>query len=193
MASNAKIGLLIGLVVIFVFAFIINGLSGFGRARDDNDFAQIIDTYPPGIKPNIQPETFLPGPVPDQHPEETSTPENKERFQDQSPGTTSPDENDTYIEPVKQTWPKVHIVRKGQNLADIAKEYYGSKEGNRRANIKRIFEANNKLLDSPDKIYPGQELIIPSLWASAPNKNGIESIFPESMFEQVETIGRRHL
>lgn len=193
MASNAKIGMLLGLVIIFVFAFIIRGLSDFDSAKDDNDLPPIVNTNPPGIKPEIPPEDFPPSPIPDRHHEVTSPPENNEQFRDQLPAPTSPDENDKYKEPLKRAWPKVHIVRKGENLADIAKEYYGSKEGNRRANIKRIFEANSNLLDSPDKIYPGQELIIPPLWASAPNMNSIESIFPDSMFEKVETIGRRHL
>ena len=193
MTSNAKIGLLMGLAVIFVFAFIVNGLSGFRRARDVNYIIPLVDTSPRGIKPDIRPENFPPQPVPDQPPEETLPPKKKEQFQVQSPKTAPPVKADNYTEPAKQTWPKVHIVSKGENLADIAKEYYGTKEGNRRVNIKRIFEANRKLLDSPDMIYPGQELIIPPLWASATDKNGIEGIFPDSMFEKVESIGRRHL
>jgi hypothetical protein len=78
-------------------------------------------------------------------------------------------------------------------LADIAKKFYGPEEGNRRATVQRIFLANNKSLESPDKIYPGQKLIIPSLRALVKDKNGIEDIFPDSMFEEVESIGRRHL
>jgi LysM repeat protein len=193
MASNAKIGLLIGLAVIFVIVFVINGLSGFGNARDDNDQSTIVVMDPTGIKPDINPEDFPPRRVPERHPEETPPPDDKDRLQGQQPGTTSPDETDNHAEPVNQAWPKVHIVSKGDNLAGIAKKFYGPKEGNRRANIKMIFEANNKSLKSPDKIYPGQKLIIPSLWASASGKNSIESIFPDSMFEQVESIGRRHL
>ena len=193
MASNAKIGLLIGLAVIFVIVFVINGLSGFGNARYDNDPSTIVVIDPTGIKPDINPEDFPSRRVPEQHPEETPTPDDKERFKDTQPETTSPDKTDNHIEPVNQAWPKVHIVCKGDNLAGIAKKFYGPKEGNRRANIKMIFEANNKSLKSPDKIYPGQKLIIPSLWASASGKNSIESIFPDSMFEQVESIGRRHL
>ena len=126
-------------------------------------------------------------------PEETPRPDDKERFQVTLPETTSPDETENQTEPVKQVWPKVYIVCKGDNLADIAKKFYGPKEGNRKASVKRIFQANNESLKSPDKIYPGQKLIIPSLRALVQDKNGIESIFPESMFEKVESIGRRHL
>jgi LysM repeat protein len=193
MTSNAKVGLLMGLLVIFVFAFIVNGMSGFRRTKNDNYIIPLVDVSPRGIKPDIRPENFPPQPIPDQPPEETPPPKKKEQFQVQSPKTAPPVKADNYTKPAKQTWPKVHIVRQGENLADIAKEYYGTKEGNRRVNIKRIFEANRKLLDSPDMIYPGQKLIIPPLWASASDKNGIDGIFPDSMFEKVESIGRRHL
>ena len=193
MASNAKIGLLLGLVVIFVVMFVINGLSGFNGARHGDDLSPIAVIDPPGIKPDIPPEVFPPVRVSEQRPEETPSQEDKERFRIQPPGTTSPDETDNYAEPVRQAWPKVHIVNKGDNLADIAKKFYGPKEGNRRANIKRIFEANSKSLESPDKIYPGQKLIIPPLWASNSDNSGIEKIFPDSMFEEVDSIGRRHL
>jgi len=192
MASKTKIGLLLGLAAVFIFAFIINGLSGLGNTGDSND-SPVFDIEPSGIKPDIKPEHLAAKRISELHNEETTLPDEKERFQAQSPEATSPDTTGIYAEPVKQAWPKVHIVRQGENLADIAKEYYGPKEGNRRANIKRIFQANRNLLDSPDKIYPGQQLIIPALWASAPDKNGIGSIFSDSMFEEVETIGRRHL
>ena len=94
MASNAKIGLLIGLAVIFVIVFVINGLSGFGNARDDNDQSTIVVMDPTGIKPDINPEDFPPRRVPERHPEETPPPDDKERFQDTPPRTTSPDETD---------------------------------------------------------------------------------------------------
>jgi len=189
MASNAKVGLLLGLVVIFVIMFVINGFSGFKGAGDADALSPIVAIDSPGIKPGIPPEVFPPVRVPERRPVKSPPPETKERFRGQLPGTTSPVATETYTEPVKQAWPKVHIVNKGDNLADIAKKFYGSKEGNRRANIKRIFEANSKSLESPDKIYPGQKLIIPPLWAN----NSVENIFPDSMFEEVDSIGRRHL
>lgn len=193
MASNAKIGLLLGLVVIFLIVFVINGLSGFDNARDGDNPPPIVIKDPPGIKPDIMLEAFQPRPVRDRRTKETPPPDDKERFEGQPSRTTTPDETDNHTEPVKQIWPKVYIVCQGDNLADIAKKFYGPEEGNRRANVERIFQANNKSLESPDKIYPGQKLIIPSLRALVRDKNGIESIFPESMFEEVESIGRRHL
>ena len=193
MASNAKVGLLLGLLFIFVVMFVINGFSGFNGASDGDNLSPILVIDQPGMKPDISTEVFPPVRVPERHPEKTPPTKDKEQFQAQPPGTISPDETDNYTEPVKQAWPKVHIVNKGDNLADIAKKFYGLEEGNRKANVKRIFEANSKALESPDKIYPGQKLIIPPLWASNQDKSSIENIFTDSMFEEVDSIGRRHL
>lgn len=50
-----------------------------------------------------------------------------------------------------------HEVVSGDNLSKIAKEYYG--DANK---YPVIFEANKPMLSHPDKIYPGQNLIIPA-------------------------------
>jgi nucleoid-associated protein YgaU len=49
-----------------------------------------------------------------------------------------------------------HTVVAGDNLWKIAEKYYGSGAKN-----DLIFEANKPMLKSPDKIYPGQVLVIP--------------------------------
>ena len=192
MTSNAKIGLLLGLVIVFLIVFIIKGFSGLDHSGND-DQPQVAIENPPGIKPYITPEVFPLRRVSTRRPEETPPPDDKERFQVTLPETKQPDDANDNTEIVKQAWPKVYIVCKGDNLADIAKKFYGPEEGNRIANVERIFQANNKSLESPDKIYPGQKLIIPSLRALVQDKNGIDNIFPESMFEKVESIGRKHL
>jgi nucleoid-associated protein YgaU len=51
-----------------------------------------------------------------------------------------------------------HTVVKGEILSLIAKHYYGDL-----MKYKQIFEANRNILDNPDKIEVGQELIIPNL------------------------------
>ena len=51
---------------------------------------------------------------------------------------------------------KVHKVVAGDTLSKIAKKYYG-KPGD----YMKIFEANKDKLKDPDKIFPGQELVIP--------------------------------
>ena len=51
-----------------------------------------------------------------------------------------------------------HTVQSGETLFRIARQYYG--DG---ANYMKIFEANRSLLQDPDHIEPGQELLIPKL------------------------------
>ena len=192
MSSNAKIGLLLGLIIVFLIVFIIKGFSGVDNAENDYQSPIAIEN-PLGIKPYMTPEVFPLRRVSARRLEETPPPDDKEHLQVKLPEIPPPDEADDHTEPVEQVWPKVYVVCKGDNLADIAKKFYGQEEGNRIVNVKRIFEANNKSLESPDKIYPGQKLIIPSLRALVQDKNGMDNIFPESMFEKVESIGRRHL
>lgn len=96
-------------------------------------------------------------------------------------------------QPAKQTWPKTYVVIEGDSLASIAKKFYGSEEGNKRINIDKIFEANRKLIRSPDEIYAGQKLIIPAPSNLTPDKNRIDSVLPSTLFEKVESIGRKYL
>ncbi|WP_298952925.1 LysM peptidoglycan-binding domain-containing protein [uncultured Nonlabens sp.] len=51
-----------------------------------------------------------------------------------------------------------HTVKSGESLSLIAKHYFKDP-----MKYKQIFEANNGLLDNPDVIHPGQELVIPNL------------------------------
>jgi LysM repeat protein len=53
---------------------------------------------------------------------------------------------------------RTYIVQSGDTLWKIAQNMYGS--GNK---YMKIFEANKALLENPDKIFPGQELMIPGL------------------------------
>ncbi|MHC4556521.1 MAG: LysM peptidoglycan-binding domain-containing protein [Planctomycetota bacterium] len=195
MASDVKIGLLLGLAFLFVISFTLNGLLHSDSSPESSDPIPVVVNDPPGIVPEVPPKVLRPECAPEKPIRESTPPlEDKERFRSVLLRTTSLEEIDKNIEPVGPALSVVYyVVCKGDNLADIAKKFYGPEEGNRIANVKRIFEANRRLLDSPDKIYPGQKLIIPPLWALDPDKNGIEGIFPDSMFEEVDSIGRRHL
>ena len=51
---------------------------------------------------------------------------------------------------------RVHKVVAGDSLSKIALKYYG-----KAGDYMKIFEANKDKLKDPDKIFPGQELIIP--------------------------------
>ncbi len=96
-------------------------------------------------------------------------------------------------EPVKPALPKVYVVEDGDNLSTIALKFYGPEEGNKRANIAKLFQANSKVLSTPDEIKVGQQLTIPALssltWGQERNDGGLAS----SLFEKVKSIGREHL
>ena len=51
-----------------------------------------------------------------------------------------------------------HTVKSGESLSLIAKHYFKDP-----MKYKQIFEANTGLLDNPDVIHPGQELVIPNI------------------------------
>jgi len=51
---------------------------------------------------------------------------------------------------------RTYTVKSGDTLSAIAKQFY-----NDASQYMKIFEANKKLLSSPDKIAPGQVLTIP--------------------------------
>jgi len=60
--------------------------------------------------------------------------------------------------PKPQTAPtlRIHKVVAGDTLSKIAKKYYGNAN-----EYMKIFNANKDKLKDPDKIFPGQDLIIP--------------------------------
>jgi LysM repeat protein len=60
--------------------------------------------------------------------------------------------------PKPQTAPtlRIHKVVAGETLSMIARKYYGNA-----SEYMKIFNANKDKLKDPDKIFPGQDLIIP--------------------------------
>jgi nucleoid-associated protein YgaU len=55
-----------------------------------------------------------------------------------------------------QSAPRTYMIKAGDTLSRIAKEHYGDPK-----QYIKIFEANRDKLSDPDKIQPGQTLIIP--------------------------------
>ena len=51
---------------------------------------------------------------------------------------------------------RTYTVQAGDTLSKISKQFYGNAN-----QYMKIFEANQNLLKDPDKIRPGQELVIP--------------------------------
>ena len=62
-----------------------------------------------------------------------------------------------------------------------------------KANNIRIFQDNLELLKSTHQINLGQRLIVPKSLASELDKIKIWGIFPNSMFELVESVSRKHI
>ena len=224
MTSDAKIGLLLGLVFIFMIAFIINGLPRF---RSDTNSSELTTTWvsqqddSPGIadrerkaqevfnwtkqaKKELVDEVQRPSegeedirfemPLPARP---SALKKDDSIMKTAGPAAPAPTANDKTKarkpESVKPALPKTYVVTEGDNLAVIAQKFYGAEEGNRKMNVMRIFQANRERLESPDEIHVGQELTIPPLPASTPDKDKIGSVLSGTVFEKVESIGKRWL
>ncbi|MEJ2701504.1 MAG: LysM peptidoglycan-binding domain-containing protein [Sedimentisphaerales bacterium] len=196
MASDAKIGSLIGLILIFVVAFVINGFTRFGRPKDaDASNAVAADNTVRGetVERDL---ACPPGEVRVDH--ELPTDQTGDAGSHVSPPATAPTAPQTVTnrdaevrrsDGVRTASSEVYYtVRGGDNLADIAKKFYGPEEGNKKANILRLFLANQKVLTSPDAIFIGQKLLIPPL-KTLQEQGGV---FSDSMFETVKSIGGSH-
>jgi nucleoid-associated protein YgaU len=220
MASDAKIGLLLGLVFIFIIALIINGLPSFHESGNNNELTNnmvSLQNNPPAIAAKERREVInlresvvkkpleieLPSAASQDVHVATAVPESpsvvviKETVAEQAiaaaaQAVAAKDESHK-AESNEAVSPKVYVVSEGDSLASIARKFYGSKEGSKKINIARIFDANRKVLKSPDEIYVGQKLIIPPLLASVPDKGKIANVFSGTEFTKVESIGKRHL
>ncbi|MFC1636302.1 LysM peptidoglycan-binding domain-containing protein [Planctomycetota bacterium] len=194
MAKDAKIGSLIGLVLIFIVAFVING------------FTRSSDTTEPGSDTANNMSDYDSG---DNDLTDWSNGEQRENdLPTDNPGDAGSGVSRTATEPtarepisnVNSNVPKSDVEKpamsevfysicEGDNLADIAKKFYGPEEGNRRANVLRLFQANRNVLSSPHELFVGQKLVIPPL--KTLEQDG--SLFSNSLFETVKSIGRKHL
>ncbi|MHC4743285.1 MAG: LysM peptidoglycan-binding domain-containing protein [Planctomycetota bacterium] len=272
MTSDAKIGLLLGLVFIFIIAFIINGLPKLRGQSDSNELTnnmvrntppgigwggssdEVIEPQPEGSEETVEGQASSPvaghglsarqqqssehrqtvsqdpdlrhsqempvyspltgdsfsrdsfgqerrqtsfGPVRRTADEFVTTEAPGLTYKSMTPRPVESQNTDTIrpveppktvtIRPPKPVKPKTYLVTSGDSLGSIAKKMYGALEGNKRANVARIFEANRKLLESPDEIKIGQELVIPPL----PSRATIGGLLPGSMFKEVRSIGQR--
>lgn len=218
MTRDVKVGLLLGLGFIFMIAFVINGLPSLRGSRDSNELTRNMVEFPNtplGIgarerkfinrtesivnEPYRAQDSLLSDPgirirIP--LPQSPSVVQGEKSVSDRvSPATSSPVEDTTRvvknIEPVKPAFPKTYVVTDGDNMALIAKKFYGEEEGNKRTNIAKIFEANRKLLTRADEIEVGQTLIIPALSALTVEKEKSSGGLASSIFEKVKSIGER--
>lgn len=173
MTSDAKIGLLLGLAFIAVIAFLINGLPDLYKE------AQANETISSSITTNDNPSLLL-GRKAEQAVEIIET---KQPIQIAKkvtvPHRSFTEERDRFKLPGKVTEvavahrqkeilkaannPQTYIVQSGDNMAVIAKRFYGSQWGNKKATIQKMFAANSAVISSPDRIRVGMQIAIPSL------------------------------
>lgn len=216
MTSDAKIGLLFGLVFIFIIAFLINGLPTLRNDQNNNEFTTTdivtLQNGTLGIGSNerdvIRRTTQIEEPRLDKV--QPGTTDNQQRFtmslsdialggketnevKPPAPPAATEKKENAKVEAVKATSRRVYVVAAGDTLTVIAKRFYGAEEGNRLINIARLFQANRGLLKSPDEIYEGQKIIIPPLRGSGQNRKATNSILINPIFEKVESIGRRNI
>ncbi|MHC4076333.1 MAG: LysM peptidoglycan-binding domain-containing protein [Planctomycetota bacterium] len=211
MTSDAKIGLLLGLIFIFMIAFIINGLGDFRASSNNNELTtQMIDSQKnyqalAAKERKVrevfnQPEPVNKADVAVRNSSSSDDTEQNIRFSAPLPKNSPVAKNDVIINPApakstvirakttltvkaRSKWPKYHLVGEDDNLAFIAKRFYGAKQGNKKENIDRIFKANQQL-KNPDEIYIGQKLVIPALANSSNKKKGVTNASAGTRFQK---------
>lgn len=173
MTSDAKVGLLLGLVFIVIIAFLINGLPGIisngtptmavdTSVRSNGDSLGLMDKV---SKAANRVSEFDPLKI-EKRDSGINLATNKDsRFIDNKAATKKANTGSSYkINSVSTK--NSYIVKSGDSLGRIAIKYYGAAIGNKQATVDLIFQANSNILSYPDDIAIGQKLIMPSLGGS---------------------------
>ena len=202
MTTDAKIGLLLALVFIVAITFVINGLPDFlskkDKAQDTETYVSHYKPVEPGIignsrniavaldrKPASAPVTVSAEQINTQPQQQEANyqailPAASEVVKSVSTDTqTQTTVIDAPAKSVADSPAIIYEVSKGDSLAEIARKFYGPKEGNRLANIRGIYEANKKTLKSMNDLQVGQKLIIPVI------NEREKALLKTGMFEKV--------
>jgi len=205
MTADAKVGLLLSFVFIIIIAFLIKGLPDFFNAASAQEgLTTSVGVFPSGqLDLSSQAEAVVktinsiqPEPQPLQTGQTVQTP-TQVRFRRQVPGKTTT----AAAQPPKQypgsktgkSHPGSYVVQPGDNLAVIAIKVYGARQGNKKVIVNKIFEANRRILDSPDEIAVGQKLTIPSLWQEDQKKSEEKVIAATGLFGKVKKFAGKNL
>jgi len=166
MTSDAKIGLLLGFVFILVIVSLVNGLPGLIGKDSTNG---VLDTSAPTYIDNYDLDNKAKGVV--QFIDDIDSLKGKKRLSgtNDDPRFTEgkkvakggKKESSDNKKPADNK--KYYIVQKNDVLGKITRKVYGEEIGKKQSTIDMVFQANSKILDSPDDIYEGQKLFIPSL------------------------------
>jgi len=163
MTSDAKIGLLLGLVFICIIAFIINGLPGFGKNVDSNE---LTNTYISNLQTDsldITNKARKAAEVINRH---TDTKRDTIRFAAPLPKKTVAAAKNVTENPVAVEKPttdtskrdkiQFYIVKEGDSLWRIARTKLG--DGSR---YTEILSLNRKIIVDEDSLTVGMRLRLP--------------------------------
>jgi nucleoid-associated protein YgaU len=202
MTSDAKVGLLLGFVFIITIAFLINGLPDFLKSASAEEPVRtsVTDYQTDSVGISRHAEKAI-GEIEDfnKHREIEPPVETRFRIDLAKAVTPNPEKPNHLFEPkarqqavvVKKSTEQRYTVQADDNLAVIAKKFYGPELGNKRAVVRGIFEANTDILDSPNDIRIGQKLTIPAVGSVAKPQTQTKSIFDSGMFEKVKKLVTR--
>ena len=164
MNANTKIGVLVGLLAIFVLAFALRGLSSSAEQFATHEIQDQRWLKPPARRIADLPLSMNPRPT---SPSRQTSRESKQADTNPAQIASSPPAGQGPAGPRQgealspQT--VTYTVRPGDNLALIAKRLYGLTQGNRMSAVKALFSANRHSLKTADKLRIGQTLVIPRL------------------------------
>jgi LysM repeat protein len=189
MTSDTKIGLLLGLIFIFVIAFLINGLPSLKASAHGNELTYNMVNYQSetphlGNKErevgySMETRGRSPKRATGALPYDSSLPsigDNPAEVRFSMPLPTYGPELSNSVGEVlimnqpsggdrsrknPQAVPEFYTVISGDNLAKIAQKLYGYTVGNKLATIDTLFAANSTALTSRDKVPAGIKLRIP--------------------------------
>ena len=135
------------------FSFKSNGaIAVSGEAASQSECDQICKTIEsmPNVN-SVQNNIVIAAPAPEPVPEVAAEPEVTAEETKAEAEAATPVEN-------AEGGERTYTVESGDTLWAIAQKMYGSG-----GKYMKIFEANTSILDNPDKIRPGQKLVIPDL------------------------------
>ena len=137
------------------FGFATGSITVSGQIADETERQEIVRVLSaiPGIEAVVDQLVIAAGSDAEtQHATQAATEVSEP---EQSAGPADPAESDAPGEPAEAE-PRTYTVASGDTLWKIAERFYGNG-----SHYTKIFEANTGVLDDPDRIFPGQKLVIP--------------------------------
>lgn len=193
MTADAKVGLLLGLILIVVIAFMINGLPNIVKSepsvevattsiinekqsslvigRTTTEIARTVDMILPSTKTATQDHEIM------EH--------DKIRYVSKFSGDVDVLSSNASSSSLAKSDSHSYMVQPGDNLAIIAIKVYGKDYGNKNTIVQRIFQANRSCLKSSDQLQVGQKLFIPPL---AFEKQSVDKLLKTNMLTKIKTL-----